>query len=138
VERVTGIGGVFLRSRDPATLAEWYATHLGVEVYVEGREGGVWWPDGGPTVFAPFPADTDYFGRREQQVMLNYRVASLDRMLDQLRAAGVEVLDDVQEMPGIGRFGWAVDPDGNRLELWEPAPEALAHPGARVASDGGG
>ena len=120
MEKVTGIGGVFLRARDPAALARWYTERLGIDVMVEGHSEAVWWPDAGPTVFAPFPADTDYFGRPDQQVMLNYRVANLDRMLAQLRADGVEVLDKVEELPGVGRFGWATDPEGNRLELWEP------------------
>jgi len=124
MERALGIGGVFLRSRDPRALAHWYSEHLGIPAMVEGESESVWWTDAGATVFAPFPADTDYFGRADQQVMLNYRVASLDAMLVQLRGAGVEVLDRIEELPGIGRFGWAVDPDGNRLELWEPAPDA--------------
>jgi predicted enzyme related to lactoylglutathione lyase len=124
MERALGIGGVFLRSRDPRALARWYTEHLGVETMVEGEREAVWWTDAGATVFAPFPADTDYFGRPDQQVMLNYRVASLDAMLGQLRAAGVEVLDRVEELPGIGRFGWAADPEGNRFELWEPRDAA--------------
>ena len=78
-------------------------------------------------MWAPFPADTDYFGRRDQSWMINFRVADLDAMLAQLREAGVEVDDDVQVMEGIGRFGWASDPEGNRFELWQPAPEALRH-----------
>jgi predicted enzyme related to lactoylglutathione lyase len=124
VERAIGIGGVFLRSRDPRALAHWYAEHLGIPAMVEGESESVWWTDAGATVFAPFPADTDYFGRLDQQAMMNYRVASLEAMLSQLRAAGVEVIDRTEELPGIGRFGWAVDPDGNRFELWEPAPDA--------------
>jgi catechol 2,3-dioxygenase-like lactoylglutathione lyase family enzyme len=124
MERVTGIGGVFLRSRDPGALARWYRERLGVDAYSE--EADVpWWQESGPTVFAPFPHDTDYFGRREQGWMLNFRVGDLDAMLAQLRDAGVTVDDDVQVMEGIGRFGWATDPEGNRFELWEPAPEAL-------------
>jgi predicted enzyme related to lactoylglutathione lyase len=120
VERVKGLGGVFMRSPDPSALARWYAQHLGIDTMVEGESEDVWFPDAGPLVFAPFPADTDYFGRRDQQMMINYRVADLDRMLAQLRAGGVEVLDRTDELPGIGRFGWATDPDGNRIELWEP------------------
>jgi predicted enzyme related to lactoylglutathione lyase len=76
-------------------------------------------------VWAPFPADTDYFGRPEQSWMINFRVRDLDAMLTQLRAAGVNVDDEVQVMDGIGRFGWASDPEGNRIELWEPAPESM-------------
>ncbi len=79
-------------------------------------------PDGRPgsTTWAPFPADTPYFGDPGQQVMINYRVPDLDAMLAQLRAAGVPVDDHIEEME-YGRFGWATDPDGRRIELWEPA-----------------
>jgi predicted enzyme related to lactoylglutathione lyase len=119
MERVTGIGGVFLRARDPAALAAWYAEHLGIEL--EDWGGAVLRSPGGETlVWAAFPADTGYFGRLDQQVMLNYRVRDLDAMLAQLRAAGVEV-EDAQETEN-GRFGWATDPEGNRLELWQPNP----------------
>lgn len=124
MQRVTGIGGVFLRARDPDALARWYAEHLGINA-MAGETEEIWWQDAGPTVWAPFPADTDYFGRPEQGWMINFRVADLDAMLDQLRDAGVTVDDAVQEMPGIGRFAWATDPEGNRFELWEPTAEAL-------------
>ena len=127
MERVTGIGGVFLRSRDPAALARWYREHLGIDAYSEEADTP-WWQESGPTVFAPFPDDTDYFGRREQGWMLNFRVSDLDAMLAQLRAANVPVDGDVQAMEGIGRFAWATDPEGNRFELWEPAPEARVRP----------
>jgi len=128
MERVTGIGGIFFRAMDPAALARWYRDVLGVDVYVEGADDRVWWPEQGPTVFTPFPADTDYFGRPEQAWMLNFRVRDLDAMLEQLRSRGVAVVGDTQEFAGIGRFNWAVDPEGNRIELWEPAAEALTHP----------
>jgi predicted enzyme related to lactoylglutathione lyase len=119
MERVTGIGGVFLRARDPAALAAWYAEHLGLEV--EDWGGSVLRASGGETlVWAPFPADTEYFGRSDQQAMVNYRVRDLDALLAQLRAAGVEV-EDAQETDN-GRFGWATDPEGNRFELWQPNP----------------
>ena len=127
MERVTGIGGVFMRSRDPAALARWYKEHLGVDAYSEEADA-TWWQSEGPTVWAPFAADTDYFGRPEQTWMINFRVRDLDAMLGQLRAGGVDVDDDVQAMDGIGRFGWGTDPEGNRFELWEPAPEAMATP----------
>ena len=78
-----------------------------------------WSQQAGPTVFAPFPTDTDYFGRLEQQTMLNFRVDDLDAMLEQLRAAGATVDDEVAEA-SYGRFGHAVDPEGNRFELWQP------------------
>jgi predicted enzyme related to lactoylglutathione lyase len=80
----------------------------------------LWEQEAGPTVFSPFPADTEYFGRRDQHCMENFRVADLDAMLNQLRRAGVGVDDEVQEMEGVGRFGWAYDPEGNRFELWQP------------------
>src|SRR5579862_6312116 len=90
MERVTGIGGVFLRSRDPGALAAWYAEHLGLEV--EDWHGAVLRAAGGETmVWAQFPADTEYFGRLDQQAMVNYRVADLEAMLAQLRRAGVDV-----------------------------------------------
>jgi glyoxylase I family protein len=127
MERATGIGGVFVRSNDPNALARWYREHLGLNAYSE-EAGETWWQEEGPTVWAPFPADTDYFGRREQGWMINFRVSDLDAMLAQLRDAGIPVDDEVQVMEGIGRFGWASDPEGNRFELWEPAPESLERP----------
>lgn len=127
MERVTGIGGVFLRSRDPLALARWYTEQLGVDAFSDERDV-TWWQAEGPTVWAPFPEDTEYFGRREQGWMVNFRVTDLDAMLTQLRGAGVDVDDRVEHLPGIGRFGWAHDPEGNRFELWEPAPEALSPP----------
>jgi predicted enzyme related to lactoylglutathione lyase len=72
-------------------------------------------------VFATFEADTDYFGSAGQRTMLNFRVRDLDAMLAQLRAAGAQVVEETQDMEGVGRFGWATDPEGNRIELWEPA-----------------
>ena len=122
MERVTGIGGAFFRASDPSGLARWYQNHLGIDADVDGDS--VWRQEAGPTVFAPFPADTDYFGRPEQGFMLNFRVRDLDAMLAQLRAAGATVDDRIEVMEQIGRFGWATDPEGNRFELWEPAPEA--------------
>lgn len=115
-ERALGIGGVFFRAADPDALGRWYAAHLGVG---GGGDTEVWEQEAGPTVFAPFGRDTTYFGRPDQQVMLNFRVRDLDAMLVQLRAAGAVVDDEVQDEP-YGRFGWATDPEGNRFELWQP------------------
>ncbi|HEV2377091.1 MAG TPA: VOC family protein [Streptosporangiaceae bacterium] len=120
MQRVSGIGGVFLRARDPAALRSWYAEHLGVEVSDWGGQQFDWTP-GGSTTWAVFDADTQYLGRAEQSYMINFRVADLDAMLGQLRAAGVEVVDEVTEHE-YGRFGWAYDCEGNRLELWQPPP----------------
>jgi predicted enzyme related to lactoylglutathione lyase len=127
MQRATGIGGVFVRSRDPNALGRWYRENLGIDV-VSGEVDETWWQEAGPTVWAPFAADTDYFGRREQGWMMNYRVRDLDAMLAQLRDAGADVDERVEVMEGVGRFGWGTDPEGNRFELWEPAPEALARP----------
>jgi predicted enzyme related to lactoylglutathione lyase len=119
MERVTGIGGIFLRARDPAALAAWYAEHLGLEL--EDWGGAVLRSSGGESlVWALFPAETDYFGPRDRQAMVNYRVRDLDAMLAQLRAAGVTA--EGPEETENGRFGWATDPEGNRVELWQPNP----------------
>jgi predicted enzyme related to lactoylglutathione lyase len=110
---VPGIGGIFFRARDPEALQAWYQETLGVPDEELMRSDGL--------VFGIFRADTDYFGPSGQGFMVNFRVASLDAMLRRLREAGAEVEDETQEQEGIGRFGWAVDPEGNRFELWEPA-----------------
>jgi predicted enzyme related to lactoylglutathione lyase len=118
MERVTGVGGVFIRGSDAAGLRSWYADHLGIELADWG--GHVFeWGDGGSTTWAVFERDSTYFGRQEQACMVNFRVRDLDAMLAQLRAAGVEVIDGVEESD-YGRFGWAVDAEGNRFELWQP------------------
>jgi predicted enzyme related to lactoylglutathione lyase len=116
--QVTGIGGVFLRARDADTLRRWYAEHLGLPI--EGDAGAqLAWTAGGSSVFSIFPATTDYLGRPDQQCMVNFRVDDLDALLARLRAVGVEVIDETFEAD-YGKFGWAVDPEGNRFELWEP------------------
>ena len=113
--RVTGIGGIFFRSPDPDALRQWYADHLGVPTDELMTSTGLVW--------APFGEATDYFGPSGPGPMINYRVDDLDALLAKLREAGVEVDDRVQEQEGVGRFGWAVDPDGNRFELWQPASD---------------
>jgi predicted enzyme related to lactoylglutathione lyase len=117
VEGVSGIGGVFLRARDPESLRAWYREHLGIAIEDWGGVGFTA-ERGDATVWSIFSGDTEYWPR-EQQVMVNYRVRDLDALLDRLRAAGVEVDDKVEEQE-YGRFGWAVDPEGNRFELWQP------------------
>ena len=121
MERVTGIGGYFLRAADPKAMTAWYRDVLGVDF----GDHGLWQQPAGPTVIGLFEVDTDYFGARPegqdlQQTMLNFRVGDLDAMIAQLREAGAEVDDQTQQMDGIGRFGWVTDPEGNRIELWEP------------------
>ena len=117
MQRVLGIGGYFLRATDPAALTAWYRDCLGLDI----DEHGLWAQTAGPTVFATFESETDYFGSRAQQTMLNFRVGDLDSMLAQLRAAGADVAAQTQDMDGVGRFGWVTDPEGNRVELWQPA-----------------
>ncbi|MEU1184311.1 VOC family protein [Streptomyces sp. NPDC005820] len=117
MEHVLGIGGYFMRSSDPVALSAWYRECLGLDA----DDNGVWRQEAGPTVFATFEADTDYFGDRDRQTMLNFRVRDLDAMLAQLRARGADVADETQDMEGVGRFGWVTDPEGHRIELWQPA-----------------
>jgi predicted enzyme related to lactoylglutathione lyase len=117
MERAQGVGGVFFRSADPIRLAEWYAEHLGLDV--EDWGGSIFNAAAGDvTVWSPFPADTSYWPAG-QQAMVNYRVRDLDALLERLRVAGIEVDERVEETEN-GRFGWAVDPEGNRFELWQP------------------
>jgi predicted enzyme related to lactoylglutathione lyase len=125
MERAQGIGGLFFRSDDPAALARWYRDALGIDAFSE-EENAVWQQAAGPTVWAPFDRDTAYFGMSGQTWMVNLRVSDLDAMLAQLRAFGAVVHDELEVMPGIGRFAWADDPEGNRFELWEPEAEATS------------
>jgi predicted enzyme related to lactoylglutathione lyase len=120
MEKVLGIGGVFLKARDPKALADWYREHLGVPVE-SGQTHGMMTSAGAGemTVWSTFPADTAYFGPGPATFMVNYRVKNLDAMLARLRAAGAKVEEKVEDYD-YGRFGWASDPEGNRFELWEP------------------
>lgn len=118
MERVLGIGGIFFKARDPVALAAWYREHLGVPVEPGQTYGAfVSAAAGEQAVWSAFPADTAYLG--PGPFMVNYRVRNLDALLAQLRAAGGQV-DDKVEDTDYGRFGWAADPEGNRFELWEP------------------
>jgi predicted enzyme related to lactoylglutathione lyase len=117
MERVNGIGGYFIRATHPAALGAWYRDCLGLDV----DEHGLWAQETGPTVFAAFESETDYFGSRAQHTMLNFRVRDLNAMLAQLRLKGADVVEETQEMEGVGRFGWVNDPEGTRVELWQPA-----------------
>jgi predicted enzyme related to lactoylglutathione lyase len=117
--KAVGVGGIFLRASDPQKLSGWYAEHLGIP----SQDGGSLAFDGpestGMTVFAHFPETTKYFGEGSQQAMVNFRVDNLDELLQQLTAAGVRV-DPNREDYDYGRFAWIWDPEGNRVELWEP------------------
>lgn len=120
MEKVLGIGGLFFRSSDPERLARWYADHLGVDPVPQDYDTPAWQQQAGTTVFAPFPADTDYFGDPARQWMINFRVRDLDAMIGQLEEAGIVVKLHPEPQPN-GRFAHLSDPDGNPIELWEPA-----------------
>jgi len=120
MEKVTGIGGLFFRARDPEGLACWYRDHLGVTPIPSDYEGSGWRQEAGPTAFAPFPETTDYFGDSKQVWMVNFRVRDLDAMVAQLQGAGIAVKVDLQIYPH-GRFARLYDPEGNPVELWQPA-----------------
>jgi predicted enzyme related to lactoylglutathione lyase len=120
--KVTGVGGVFFKAQDPKGLQQWYHDHLGIPLTggytsFEGPEAQ------GTTVFSFFPKDTKYFGDGEQQAMFNFRVDSLDEVLARLTAAGTRI-DPKQESYPFGRFAWFWDPEGNRVELWQPSEDA--------------
>ncbi len=119
--RVTGIGGIFFKSKDPAAMREWYRSHLGLDIQ---NWGGVVF-DGsasaGATVWNIFETDSDYFDPSPAPFMINYRVTDLDAVLAALRAEGC-VVDDRTEVSEFGKFGWVMDPEGHRVELWEPPP----------------
>lgn len=123
MRRVTGIGGVFFKAADPKALARWYRDHLGLEVL---PWGGVVFQWGGPgsesgmTVWSPFAQDSDYMAPGRSSFMINFRVDDLEALLKALRAEGCQVLDriDTNEQ---GYFGWVIDPEGNKVELWQPA-----------------
>jgi glyoxylase I family protein len=121
-ERVLGFGGFFFRSSDPKALAAWYRDHLGIDPMPTATNHTVWQQAAGPTVFAPFSKTTKYFGAPEQMYMLNFRVRNMDAMVAQLRAANITV-DVVEPSDPTGRFARLHDPDGNPIELWEPAPK---------------
>ena len=121
--RITGLGGIFFKAKDPKAMVEWYGRHLGMDIensmvlfsWRGGKEGKV----EGHTVWSIFPGDTKYFGEDGTSFMINYRVKDLDGLLASLRRKGVAVDRKVEDTP-YGRFGWITDPEGNRIELWEP------------------
>ncbi|KQV76994.1 glyoxalase [Aeromicrobium sp. Root344] len=125
---VLGIGGILFRAQDPEALGAWYREHLGVGAGLAAPDTGepeewMWKAQGGPLAFAPFDADTDYWGANKQ-VMLNFRVSDLDELLQTLRTAGVDVTTRPDwDSPETGRFARVHDPEGNPIELWQP-PEA--------------
>ncbi len=131
MKRVTGIGGIFFKANDPESLRKWYRENLGIEAEQWGATFE--WRDAedpskeGQTVWSPFPADTEYFNPSKAPFMINYRFADLDGLLAALREAGVSVDDNVADYD-YGRFAWIMDPEGNRIELWEPTTLQPADP----------
>ncbi|MBT1158228.1 VOC family protein [Aminobacter anthyllidis] len=117
---VTGIGGFFFRARDPQALAAWYEKHLGISDI--SRE--VWKQQAGPTILAPFSQDTEYFGRPEQQWLINLRVDDLDAAMSDLKAAGIAVETRAEWDSEVGRFCRIHDPEDNPIELWQPSDAA--------------
>ena len=122
MRRVTGIGGIFFKSKDPKALSEWYGKHLGLDVTEWGGALFRWGGDGseaGTTVWSPFKADTDYMEPSTAPYMINYRVDDLATLLAALREEGCNVVDKTDDSE-YGKFGWVIDPDGNKIELWQP------------------
>jgi predicted enzyme related to lactoylglutathione lyase len=122
IEQVTGIGGVFFKAKDPKAMVAWYRQNLGIQS--KGGYTDFTWRDHdhpdqiGHTAWRIFPTNTTYFGQSSSSLMINYRVANLDRMLEQLRRSGVKI--EKVENYNYGRWAWITDPEGNRFELWEP------------------
>ncbi len=128
MKRVTGLGGVFFKCKDPEKIKNWYKKHLGIE---SDQYGSMFeWRDvNNPdkkccTIWSPFADKTDYFSPGDKPFMFNYRVENLEKLLETLRAEGVQVIDKVEEYE-YGKFGWIVDPEGTKIELWEPVDEKL-------------
>lgn len=124
MEKVTGIGGVFIKAKDPKALAEWYDKYLGVP-FGKGLFVNYDWQNpvdpSGSTVFSLFKESSDYFEPSKSNVMLNFRVKNLDALLSELKEAGIWVAEKTED--GYGKFGWTMDPEGNKIELWEPVEE---------------
>ncbi|MEL7487580.1 MAG: VOC family protein [Pseudomonadota bacterium] len=120
---VTGIGGFFFRSEDPEALEQWYEANLGINQPPKSYDDAVWRQEAGTTIFHPFVKDTEYFGDPDKQFMLNFRVRNLDGLVAHLRKNGNEVEVDPMVYPN-GRFARLADPEGNPIQLWEPAEVA--------------
>ena len=123
MKRVTGIGGIFFKANDPKALSAWYRDHLGLDVTEWGgasiKSGGEG-SESGLTVWSPFAADTDYMQPGTASFMVNFRVEDVDALLAALREEGCNVMDKTDSSEQ-GKFGWVIDPEGNKIELWQPA-----------------
>lgn len=125
-KRVTGIGGFFFKTKDPDHIKSWYKKHLGIPT--DNYGWSFWWKDAEGkdcmTQWSPFKEDTEYFDPSEKQFMMNYRVENLYELLEVLKSEGVTVIGKVEEYD-YGKFGWILDPEGNKIELWEPVDKAF-------------
>ncbi len=125
-KRVTGLGGIFFKSKDPDAAKNWYKKHLGLETDNYGCS--FWWKDAEGkdclTQWSPMNEDTEYFEPSKKQFMMNFRVENLEELLEQLKKEGVQVMEKVESFD-YGKFGWVIDPDGNKIELWEPNDAAF-------------
>ncbi len=130
MKRVTGLGGVFFKTSDPKKMKAWYSTHLGLPVdeygasfrWIDINDKGAKVP--ALTAWSPFKDDTTYFAPSEKPFMFNYRVENLVALLKVLKDEGVQVVGEIEEYP-YGKFGWIMDPEGNKIELWEPKDEGF-------------
>ena len=124
--RVTGLGGFFFKTEDPDGIKDWYKNHLGLNTDAYGCT--FWWKDEKgnkcSTQWCPFEQKTDYFEPSKKDFMFNYRVENLVELLKELKKEGVTVLGEVEEYD-YGKFGWILDPEGNKIELWEPIDSAF-------------
>lgn len=118
MKRVTGIGGIFFHAQDPAALGAWYQRHLGIDVQAWGGAAFSWDDAGGSTIWS-VGGDREQFSPGKASFMINYRVDNLDALLQALRDEGCTVLDKAPDSE-YGQFGWVIDPEGNKVELWQP------------------
>ena len=127
MNKVTGIGGIFFKAKDPKALCDWYRKHLGIDIESWGGCAFQWKNDpqldGGTTAFSIFPDTTKYLEPSTKPFMINFRVADLHALVTALRAEGADVDAKTQESE-FGKFAWVMDPEGNRIELWEPPASA--------------
>ena len=126
MKRVTGIGGIFFKSGDPVAMRNWYRRHLGIDIQEWGGAAFSWSdedgkPTGGTTIWNVSDGSGDYFAPSKSTFMVNYRVADVHALIAKLREEGCYVMDKVEDSE-YGKFGWVMDPDGNKVELWEPPP----------------
>ena len=126
MKRVTGIGGIFFKAKDAPVLHAWYKKHLGIDVQEWGGAAFTWTdaqgkPAGGTTIWSIGSAEGDHFAPSKASFMINYRVEDLLALVKTLKEEGCDVLDKIEESE-YGKFAWVIDPEGNKLELWQPPP----------------